>query len=324
MIYTSTLRKYQQSVHTIAEAPRKIKMRASLSILRSFSIGRKDNTYYCNIFCIFAVSKDFLWDKYMAIGKWIGGFLGLLNGGPLGALAGFALGSLFDTLTARNVQPTYIPDDDSHRTTESEGQRNGFLFSLMVLSADVIQADGRIMHSEMECLRNFLRNQFGSQAVTEGEQIIRRLFERRKQMGETWWRSQIDACCRQIAQVMTVGQRLQLVSYLVLLAKADGTVSPDEIQAIKNDAANMDIDPANVDQMTGLGGKTLDDAYKVLGISPDATDDEVRTAYRQMALKHHPDRVATLGEDVRKAAEKKFQEINDAKDRIYKARGIKK
>lgn len=260
----------------------------------------------------------------MAIGKWIGGFLGLLNGGPLGALAGFALGSLFDTLTTRNVQPTYIPDDDSHRTTESEGQRNGFLFSLMVLSADVIQADGRIMHSEMECLRNFLRNQFGSQAVTEGEQIIRRLFERRKQMGETWWRSQIDACCRQIAQVMTVGQRLQLVSYLVLLAKADGTVSPDEIQAIKNDAANMDIDPANVDQMTGLGGKTLDDAYKVLGISPDATDDEVRTAYRQMALKHHPDRVATLGEDVRKAAEKKFQEINDAKDRIYKARGIKK
>ena len=86
----------------------------------------------------------------------------------------------------------------------------------------------------------------------------------------------------------------------------------------------MGIDPANVDQMTGLGGKTLDDAYKVLGISPDATDDEVRTAYRQMALKHHPDRVATLGEDVRKAAEKKFQEINDAKDRIYKARGIKK
>ena len=74
----------------------------------------------------------------MAIGKWIGGFLGLLNGGPLGALAGFALGSLFDTLTSRNVQPTYIPDDDSHRTTESEGQRTGYLFSLMVLSADVI------------------------------------------------------------------------------------------------------------------------------------------------------------------------------------------
>ena len=39
-------------------------------------------------------------------------------------------------------------------------------------------------------------------------------------------------------------------------------------------------------------------------------------------LEHHPDKVAALGEDVRKAAEKKFQEINAAKDRIWKARGL--
>ena len=71
-----------------------------------------------------------------------------------------------------------------------------------------------------------------------------------------------------------------------------------------------------------LEGSSLDDAYKVLGISPDATDDEVKRAYRRLALEHHPDRVAKLGEDVRRAAEKKFQEINAAKERIYKARGL--
>ena len=60
----------------------------------------------------------------------------------------------------------------------------------------------------------------------------------------------------------------------------------------------------------------------MLGVRPDATDDEVRAAYRKLALKHHPDRVATLGEDIRRAAEKKLQEINDAKERIYKARGM--
>ena len=74
--------------------------------------------------------------------------------------------------------------------------------------------------------------------------------------------------------------------------------------------------------MLKLTGGTLDDAYAVLGVQPTATDDEVRAAYRKLALKHHPDRVAALGDDIRRAAEKKFQEINEAKERIYKARGM--
>ena len=74
--------------------------------------------------------------------------------------------------------------------------------------------------------------------------------------------------------------------------------------------------------MLHLEGDTLDDAYKVLGVSPQATDDEVKRAYRKLALQHHPDRVAKLGDDVRRAAEKKFQEINAAKERIWKARGL--
>ena len=75
--------------------------------------------------------------------------------------------------------------------------------------------------------------------------------------------------------------------------------------------------------MLNLGGNTLEEAYKVLEIEPTATDDEIKKAYKKLALKHHPDRVATLGEDVRKAAEKKLQQINNAKDMIYKARGIR-
>ena len=75
--------------------------------------------------------------------------------------------------------------------------------------------------------------------------------------------------------------------------------------------------------MLNLGGNTLEEAYKVLEIEPTATDDEVKKAYKKLALKHHPDRVATLGEDIKLAAEKKFQQINNAKDIIYKARGLK-
>jgi DnaJ like chaperone protein len=80
---------------------------------------------------------------------------------------------------------------------------------------------------------------------------------------------------------------------------------------------------AEVNSLLSLGGDSIDEAYKVLEVSPDATDQEVRAAYRKLALKHHPDRVATLGEDVRKAAEEKFQQINNAKEKVYKARGMK-
>lgn len=67
---------------------------------------------------------------------------------------------------------------------------------------------------------------------------------------------------------------------------------------------------------------TLQEAYRTLGISETATDDEVRQAYRQMALRYHPDRVAAQGEAAREAAEKKFREVTEARDIIFRARGI--
>jgi DnaJ like chaperone protein len=92
--------------------------------------------------------------------------------------------------------------------------------------------------------------------------------------------------------------------------------------ALREVAAAMGLSASEVDSMLNLGTDTLEAAYKVLEISPSATDDEVKAAYRKLAMKHHPDRVASLGEDVRKAAEEKFRQLNEAKEKIYKARGL--
>lgn len=263
----------------------------------------------------------------MAAGKWIGGFLGFMTGGPLGALAGFALGALFDKGLDSVNEDSNNQQAYAHSNRSYEGQRNSFMFSLLVLASYIIKADGRVMHSEMELVRRFLRQNFGEQAKQQGEEILLKLFEQQKRQGMAEYRTVIQDSCHQIRANMIYEQRLQLLNFLVMIAQADAVVSPEEIAALKEVAIHMGLSVEDVIQMLNLRSgssatSSLDDAYKVLGIAPSATNDEVKAAYRKMALKHHPDKVAALGEDVRKAAEKKFQEINDAKEKIFKARGL--
>lgn len=257
----------------------------------------------------------------MAFVKWLGGVVGFVAGGPLGALLGFVLGSLFEE---KSPKAQY---NNTSQTQEdiNAGQRNSFMFSLMVLASYIIKADGKVMHSEMELVRRFLRVNFGEDAVNEGNEILLKLFEHRKQVDAQdpyAFKRTINDCGRQIAANMSYEQRLQLLNFLAMIAKADGHVCDQEIVALREVAAAMGLSASEVDSMLNLGTDTLEAAYKVLEISPSATDDEVKAAYRKLAMKHHPDRVASLGEDVRKAAEEKFRQLNDAKEKIYKARGL--
>ncbi len=275
----------------------------------------------------------------MGFSKWIGGILGLQIGGPLGALAGFALGAIIDGLQTEDANNGKVYDGDGtygdgrsqheqyrkYQERSAEGERNTFRFSLLVLASYIISADGKIMHSEMNVVRQWLRANFGETAVREGEQILLRLFEQQKVMGAAVYGDTVMKCCEQLRGMMAYEQRLQLLHFLSMIAQADGVVSQEEVSSLRQCAAGLGLSPEEVDRMLNLhdAGSSLDAAYKVLGMSANASDDELKRAYRRLALQNHPDRVASLGEDVRRAAEKKLQEINAAKETIWKARGIR-
>lgn len=277
----------------------------------------------------------------MAMAKWIGGFLGwILTGSILGGLAGFCIGSMIDSASEGskdNNQDRFYGGNEYNGNsqynsgfTENEtrqGNRNSFLFSMLVLSSYIIKADGKIMHSEMEFVRQFLRQSFGEEAAQQGNEILLKLFEQQKRYSPSQIKENIRQACVEMNMHMDYSTRLQLINFLISIARADGVVSPEEVAAIREVGIYLNLSREDVESMLNLDSGScsegsLDDAYKVLGVSPNATDKEVRDAYRKMALKHHPDRVAALGEDVRKAAEKKFQEINAAKEKIWKARGL--
>ena len=267
----------------------------------------------------------------MAIGKWIGGFLGFMTAGPLGALLGVLFGGMFDSM----IDSVNTPDtqgtfenafgrarQQASASRANQGQRNSFLFSMLVLASYIIKADGKVMHSEMELVRNVLRQNFGDVASQQGDDILRKLFEEQKRVGASSFRNTVMQCCGQIARNMDYAQRLQLLNFLVLISQADGRVDPSEVTAMKECAQWLQVPVDEIDSMLGMGKDDLVSAYQVLGVSPDASDEEVKKAYRRLALEHHPDKVAALGEDIRKVAEQKFQEINAAKERIFKARGL--
>jgi len=116
--------------------------------------------------------------------------------------------------------------------------------------------------------------------------------------------------------------RLQLLHYLFGISMADGHVHPSETDVIKLIASYLGINQKDFESIKAMFIKDTKSAYSILEITPDATDEEVKKAYRKMALKYHPDKVSHIGEDIQKAAKEKFQQLNAAYEAIKKERGI--
>ena len=251
--------------------------------------------------------------------KWIAGFLGWVTWGPIGALLGFLAGSAFDGYVERARQ---LSDDGSaggtgayRRTSYSASeQRNSFLVSLLVLSAAVIKADGKTLQSELDYVKDFVRKNFGEAAVPEAMRILGELTRQEVNIYEVG---------PQIARYMNYSQRLQLFHYLTRIALADGEFHKSEKGVLEAIGATIGLSQGDINSVVSMFYKETNSAYSVLGVSPSATDDEVRTAYRRMAMKNHPDKVATLGPDVQKAAAEKFRQVQEAYEAIKRERGIK-
>ena len=241
----------------------------------------------------------------MGFGKWIAGALGWAMFGPIGGILGYYFTSRLERLAESAIVYT---EDQSW----NQGQRNSFLMSLLVLSAAVIKADGKTTSQELSTLRSFFARNFGAQAADEASEIVNELLQKDYNLYEV---------CSQIRSCMDYSQRLQLFHFLVQLGECDG-LQQREVDILETIATYIGLSKAEVDSIFAQFRPSNDSNYKILEITPDATDEEVKKAYRKMAVKYHPDKVATLGEDVHKAAEEKFKAISQSYDTICKERGI--
>ena len=233
--------------------------------------------------------------------KWIGGGLGWVLGGPIGALLGFAAGSLFDS-SAGVVR--------SNGLSTAQGD---FVMSLLVLVAAIMKADGKVLKSELDYVKQYFIRSFGE---AQSGQLLRTLGELIKQD------IPVMDVSYQIRDHLDYSSRLQFINLLFGISKADGKVSDSEVKLISQISNYLGISQADYDSVSSMFIVNNDSNYKILGVDRNATDEDIKKAYRQMAVKHHPDKVSYLGEDLQKSAKEKFQVINNAYQAIKEERNI--
>lgn len=250
-------------------------------------------------------------------GKWIGGGLGWVLGGPIGGILGFLFGSMFDSMQTGayewrppigdNQQEAYGPE------TRTRTRQGDFMVSLLVLAAAVMKADGRVLKSELEYVKQFLRNQFNQELTGQSILMLRDILKQEYSVRDV---------AQQVGRFMDYSSKLQLLHFLFGISMADGRSHPREIDVIREISGYIGIRNRDYDSIKAMFIKDNFYHYKVLEITPDATNEEVKKAYRKMAVKYHPDKVSHLGPEIQESAKKKFQELNAAYDAIKKERGM--
>lgn len=253
--------------------------------------------------------------------------LGWTVGGPIGALLGYYLGKLLSSDDNGGFSP--FRDSGSHRGPyRNTGTQADIDVALMVLIAAVMKVDGAVKKSELDYVKRFLLNNYGEE---RGKQMLKVLQQMVQQD------IPIDQVCAQIKVNTDYNTRYHMIDFLFGLGGADGIFDQSELNMLRLMAQYLGISQSDYtsiyerhvgssysgqSEYSGRSGYTKD-PYKVLGITHDATDDEVKKAYRKMAMKYHPDRVAGMGEEMQRNAAEQMKEINEAYETIKTARGLK-
>ena len=238
--------------------------------------------------------------------KWLWGGMGWAMFGPIGGIMGYALGSMSENNSGFH--------SNYQGFSQGKSTKGGdFGSALLILFAAIMKADGELKKSELDFVKKFFIQQFGKNYAQDRIRLFQEILKQDFPLKDV---------CLQIKANMDHPARLQMLHVLFGLSQADGHVHPLEVKVIHTIANYLGISGNDFESIQAMFYKNTTAAYKILEITPDATDTEVKKAFRKMASKFHPDKVHHLGEEFQKMAEEKFKSVNDAYQQIKKERGI--
>lgn len=254
-------------------------------------------------------------------GKILGGMIGLCVGLPLAGpyailfvLGGAALGHLLDV---RNDPGRFDPVLRAPTRAEIDREaRERFAAHVARLLLHVARADGSVAAEAMAAVDRYFVERLGYDAE-DAAVLDRALAEGSEAAGD------LAAACERCREALTEAERLLLLGALYDVASADRPVSRPEAAVIEDVARRLGLPDADrARARLPHVPPAADAAYTVLGLASDAADAAVKRAFRRLAARHHPDKVAHLGEKPMALAAARFNEIREAYEAIRLARGF--
>lgn len=252
----------------------------------------------------------------------IGG-IGFVFWGLKGALIGGAIGVVASGYWYLITKQTakFNTSKQEHKTSSQASAGNNIStallmkFRILALIAGVMKADGVILKAEVDSIKPFLLRHYGVEGGREALQILKHLLDTSINTRQV---------AKELKNALNYSSRLEVLHMLLTLAHADGQFDIREKGVVRAIAIDFEITTADLNAMFALFMPKTNSiwAYTALGINPDASNDEVKRAYRKMAMLYHPDRVVD-NEDLKRSATDKFRDIQTAYECIKKERNMK-
>ena len=246
----------------------------------------------------------------------IGALIGFFSSGFFGAIVGFMIGSYVDYAYGAEETTSYNQGSFNSYGGYQTNQvhPSDFKNSLLILIAAVMKADGVAMKSELDLVKSMLLRTYGEQ---ESRNMLLQLREYLKK------EHNLNQVCRNLRNRMSYSPRLELVHILFRISRADGVISDAEISLIQQVATQLGVSHTDYLSLKAMFVESADADFKILDVSNSASEDEVKKAYRKLAMRFHPDRLQGLSEGEKKSAETKFLRVQKAYENIKKKKGWK-
>jgi DnaJ like chaperone protein len=249
-------------------------------------------------------------------GKIIGGAIGFGIGGPIGALIGAAAGHFAVDKRASGAERPRI---EFQSPWSREARQVAFMVAVIALSAKLAKSDGQVTRNEVAALKRIFH------VPPSAAKEVGAIFDQAKQDAVGF-----EPYAQQIVVILGGNKQMleELLAALLMIAHADGHYHQAERQYIAAVARIFGFGPADLHRIesTFVAGAAApaSDPYEILGVARQASDQEIKSAYRKLLQENHPDKLMAQGlpEDFIEVANKKMAEINAAYDRIKKERGI--